>query len=307
MLRLSGRRAGVVLVYHGVADAQGDPRRDVVAPHGKRLVEEQLRHVRARYRPVRAAELQAAAGARRRGQRFPVAVTFDDDLDSHAKVSAPLLRGLGLPATFFLCGASLHAPFRFWWERLQAAVDAGLALPPGAPELELPPAAGERPWTGALHAVAMTIEAMPAAERDAIAAGLGERVGPDPPDAGMRAKLVRELVEAGFDVGFHTIRHDRMTALDDDALARALRNGRAELASLAGCELDSFAYPHGKADARVARAAGAAGFVSGFTTVPRVVGPDDDPLLQGRHEPSYDSAGHLAVELVKLLRSVPAP
>ena len=37
----------------------------------------------------------------------------------------PILRDAGVPATFFLCGASLGAPKSAWWERLQRAVQRG--------------------------------------------------------------------------------------------------------------------------------------------------------------------------------------
>ena len=51
----------------------------------------------------------------------------------------------------------------------------------------------------------------------------------DPPDAGLRAEDVRTLADAGFEVGFHTLRHDPLPQLDDEALRRAMVDGRAEL------------------------------------------------------------------------------
>src|ERR1043165_2875263 len=99
----------------------------------------------------------------------------------------PLLRGAGVPATFFVCGASLEAPFEFWWERLQRAADAGLMT-------------GTEP----IHAVASRIQQSPPKERDREAERLQQLVGPDRPDAGMRAGDVRALAAAGFEIGFHT-------------------------------------------------------------------------------------------------------
>ncbi len=125
LLRLSGRRAGLALVYHKLGDPPGDPRRELVPALSPRLFEAQLGHLARLYRVVPCRELQEAVAARRRGQRFPVAITFDDDLASHAGHALPALRAAGLPATFFLSGASLESPHRFWWERLQAAVDGG--------------------------------------------------------------------------------------------------------------------------------------------------------------------------------------
>lgn len=284
--RLSARRAGLVLVYHALAERGGDPGHELVPPHGLALFEAQLRHLRARYRLVPAKDILAAAAARRRGQRFPVAITFDDDLASHVRLAGPVLQRAGAPATFFLCGASLERPFSFWWERLQRAVDRGLD----------PPLEG----TG-VHQLAERIEAMGPQERDAVATQLAAELGPDPEDAGLRASDVRALVAAGFDVGFHTLRHDRLVTLPDDDLARAMTEGRAALEATLGRPLSLIAYPHGKADHRVARAARNAGFQLGFTGVPEPVVPGGDPLLFGRVVPAHGSVGALAVQLVRTL------
>jgi peptidoglycan/xylan/chitin deacetylase (PgdA/CDA1 family) len=240
---------------------------------------------------VPASALHDAAAARRRWQRIPLAITFDDDDAAHASVSAPILRRHGAPATFFLNGASLAAPFRFWWEALQLAVDRGLA-----DERLL-----GRPVPGDIHALALGVQTLPPAERDAVAGRLEALVGAVPPDAGMRAAQVGELVAGGFEIGFHTRRHDFLTILDEEALARAMAEGRDDLETLAGRPLDSIAYPHGGAGAREAEAARRAGFRWGFTTELRAVTKDTDPLLMGRVECSFRSVGHLALRLVRAL------
>ena len=73
-----------------------------------------------------AADILGAIRSRRRGERFPVAITFDDDLPEHVHEALPALRAAGVKATFFLNGASLDAPHAFWWEDLQRAVDGRL-------------------------------------------------------------------------------------------------------------------------------------------------------------------------------------
>lgn len=301
LLRLSSTRAGLAVVYHRVGDPQGDPRRQLVPPHGTALFEDQLRHMATCYRPVTAAALPAAVRSRRRGERFPVAVTFDDDLACHVDVSMPVLRRLGMPATFFLSGASLERPYRFWFELLEPAVGAGVALPAGLPAVSRPPVPGQEPYGGEIHRLALAIEELSPAERDAVASGLSDGLGPHPANAGLRADQVRRLVDAGFAIGFHTRRHDRLTELDEEALATAMVDGRQPLEALSGGPLQAVAYPHGKADARVAAAARRAGYRTGYTTAREAVPGAGDPLLCGRLEPSFESVGHFAVELVKLL------
>lgn len=289
-LRLSDRKLGIAVLYHGVGELQGDHERELAARHGTRLFEAQLRHLALHYRLVEAEKLLDAVRMRRRGQRFPVAVTFDDDLACHAGVALPILRALHVPATFFLCGASLKAPFAFWWERLQAVVERGVDVP----SLGL---SGE--WaTGKVQELGRQIELMSTGQRDALAANLLAVLGSDPPESGIQAHDVRALVEGGMTVGFHTRRHDALTLLDDEALDAAMQHGSRELEDAAGRPLEAVAYPHGRADARVAAAARRAGFRVGFTAAGEPVSAASDPLLLPRIMPYYRSAGQFALQLV---------
>ena len=244
-----------------------------------------MRHLKTRYRVVPASELLEAVRARKRGERIPVAVTFDDDNASHAAKAMPILKRAALPATFFVCGASLERPFAFWWERVERALASGVAsveeLRAMVPESSLNSASTK----SGMRAVAADIEFMPPEERDALADELGRRLGPDPPDAGLRAAALRELRAAGFDLGFHTLRHHNLTVLDDQRLASAMSEGREALETAVGGELaPMIAYPGGKWDERVVSAARAAGYDPGFgfTTEGTPVEPDSDPLALGR-------------------------
>ena len=304
-LRVTGARVGFAVFYHRVGDPPGDPSRELVPNLGTGLFDAELRYLASRYRLVPASRLHEAASARRRGERFPLAITFDDDLPSHIRHAAPSLRRHRAPATFFITGASLEAPCAFWWELLQLAVDRGMG------EQELLAAVSSRratskgsPEEAALHAAARAIRDMDPDARDRVTARLQELAGPPPADAGMPASHVRELLETGFELGFHTRRHDALAGLPESALMNAMVEGREELEAVAG-PLTTIAYPHGMADRRVAAAARKAGFRSGFTGVREAVHAESDPLLMGRIEASFASTGQLAVRLAReLIRSL---
>jgi peptidoglycan/xylan/chitin deacetylase (PgdA/CDA1 family) len=295
LLRMTAAKAGAVVVYHEVSERHGDPASELVPPMGRAFFERQLAHLKRRYRPVRASELMEAVETRRRGGRFPVSITFDDDLPSHVAISAPALTEAGVPASFFLTGASLHQPHRFWWERLQDAARQGV-------DIHLLANIPDR--TATIHDVADSIERMAPAARDAIDSQLAGLVGPDPEDGGLRTKDVASLVGAGFELGFHTRRHYRLTTLDSDALSEAMREGREELERLAGRRLNAIAYPHGQADRRVAQAAATAGFDFGFAGRGLAMGDRSDPLLIERMGPSYTSVTQFRYDLVRALRNV---
>ena len=297
--RWSTRRVGLALCYHRISDPQGDPERELVPPLGIKGFEAHVRYLNRRCRLVRASELLDAARGRRRGERFPVAITFDDDLPSHVRGAMPVLERHGAPATFFLCGASLERPFAFWWERLQRAWDRG-GVDRGMLE-EL--AAGDgNPGEATIKQVAAAIRAVPPDRRHALAEELVARGGPDPPDSGMRAGEVERLAAAGFEIGFHTLHHDPLPSLDDRALAEAMIEGKGTLERTAGTPIVAIAYPYGDADQRVAAAARSAGYRRGFAGSGQAVAAGSDPLMLGRHDPGVGTVGDLALMLARGLR-----
>jgi peptidoglycan/xylan/chitin deacetylase (PgdA/CDA1 family) len=297
--RRSSRRVGLALVYHKLGDSQEDREGHLVAALGAELFEGQMRHLKAHYRPVPASGLLDAVRERRRGESIPVAVTFDDDLHSHVRIAMPILRRLDVPATFFVCGASLDGPHAFWWERLQRAYDRG-----GAETIRelLPASIGRGASTPTIREAARAIEALPTAEKEEISDLILDQIGGDPPDAGLREVDLRSLVESGFEIGFHTRRHPVLPNLTDGELLGALTDGRERIESIVRGPVRVISYPHGKADQRVAQTARSAGYVLGFTTEVRAFREGDDPLLIGRPYPDYGGVKRFTLELARTMR-----
>jgi peptidoglycan/xylan/chitin deacetylase (PgdA/CDA1 family) len=289
--RTSRARAGVALVYHRVGGDGGDASVEILPAVSSAAFAGQLRHFRRHYRMVPASGLLEAVRSRRRGQRFPLSITFDDDLASHIHHALPALRRAGLPATFFIGGHTLGKPQPFWWEDLQRAVDDRLVEPQSVPhvaEEDLRAALARSPK--AIFRVAATIEELEGPKRNETAAALRAAVGDPPADDGLRAADINALGAAGLEIGFHTLRHEALPALPDANLEQALTEGRDALAAVTGTPLDLISYPHGKADERVAEAARAAGFRLGFTTKRSPVTPEADPLLLPRIPPALSAA-----------------
>lgn len=297
-VRATDRRVGLAVMHHRVAPRAGDPARELVPAVSTALLDQQLAYVRRHLRLVAAEELLAAAGARRRGKPVPVAVTFDDDTACHLEHAAPVLRRHGAPAVFFLNGRALHGPAPYWWEWLQAVLDAGVPLGdvlPADAAARLGP--DPQPWE-----VSRAVEDLGPAAREELVARW-RALAPAAPAPGLDAAAVRALAAQGFSIGFHGTRHEPLPLLGDDELAAELRDGRPAVEAAAGAPVTLLAYPHGRADARVAAAARSAGFSAAFTVEQEPVTPASNSMLLGRVDGAVGSLADFAWALARTLVS----
>jgi peptidoglycan/xylan/chitin deacetylase (PgdA/CDA1 family) len=226
-------------------------------------------------------------------KRAAVAVTFDDDLPSHAEHALPVLRELGVPATFFLSGRALHGLGPYWFQQLEAILIAY----------------GERRTAAFLHLSEVGArELVLACEANA---DLRRRVNDLAAELASPGILDRDAIAAlaagGMTIGFHTVEHTVLPALAGAALDNAVTRGREDLAAVAGAPVNYFAYPHGKADTQSATAVRRAGFNAAFTGLPQPVRDGDDRHLLGRWEPGPLGVDDLLVNIaVRLHRVGPA-
>ena len=203
----------------------------------------------------------------------PVMVTFDDGYRSCHDVALPILRELGIPATFFIATSFVTERRLYWWERIAFALHAArrprakLAYP--APiEIDVAdPAARhlldnlvKNTWgieigrfLAELYA-ALDVEWSPA-----IDAEHADRLI-------MTWDQVRALERAGMSVESHTRHHHVLETLDDDGLRDELAGARDDLERELGHPVHAIAYPVGRRvqSARILAAIAAAGYRLGF-------------------------------------------
>jgi peptidoglycan/xylan/chitin deacetylase (PgdA/CDA1 family) len=227
----------------------------------------------------------------RRSRRPRFALTFDDDYATHFRHVLPVLRGLGVPATFFLSGRALHGLGPYWWEVLEAWMRQD---GPGrvARVLDIP-----RPEP---QAIAAACEEDPARQH---------RLEADGADTGdqLRPREIAALAAAGMTIGFHTVTHPVLPRLAPQDRHRVLTDGRERLQDLTGQRLAVLAYPHGRADAVTAADARAVGYDSAWTGAGRAVSRQSDRWLLGRWEAgAIDATVLRARALARLLRPVHA-
>lgn len=292
-VRRSPAIRGAAIVFHAVHPHGGDPDVEIDPPVATTRLDRAVGYLARHYELVSASELPSAARTRGAGERVPIALTFDDDLPGHLEHAAPVLERHGAGATAFLCGA--RSPF--WWQLLQVAVDTRAidppALDPVPPEL-VEQALERRPR--AIGRLAKAVEDLAPAERDRVSACLEGAVAVTPPLLGMEGAAA--LAARGWEIGFHTRRHDVLTVLDDRALREAIHDGREEVL---GGGPRTLAYPHGKAGEREAAAAREAGYRTAYTGRAEIFTDHTDPHLIGRLQPDTGTLGRFALQLARML------
>jgi peptidoglycan/xylan/chitin deacetylase (PgdA/CDA1 family) len=90
---------------------------------------------------------------------------------------------------------------------------------------------------------------------------------------GMRPKMVRELVAAGWEVDSHTVTHPDLTRVEPGRLRSELVRSRALIRRDFGEPADFFCYPAGRYDPSVVAAVKRAGYLGATTTNPGNAGP----------------------------------
>ncbi len=102
----------VVVAFHRVNDWMAE---DGITCNSARF-EEFCRFFAAHFRVVPLSE-QVAGCRARHGMGGTLSITFDDGYEDNIQVAAPILRKLGLPATFFVATAFIGTNFAPPWDR----------------------------------------------------------------------------------------------------------------------------------------------------------------------------------------------
>jgi len=208
--------------------------------------------------------LSEAVALWQRGERAEkplAAITFDDGYQDNHVHAAPVLRQHGLRATFFIIAGLVGSRQLPWYD------EAGRAWNTLAARGDAP--AGQ---DCAFDAIAWA-KLLPAQERLDWVAELSARAALSPApeiDCIMTAAQLQSLVDAGHEIGSHSLTHPIVTRCNDGDLRMELEESRERLGELVHAPVLSFCYPNGDHDLRTLEALRRAGYTCAATMDPGV-------------------------------------
>jgi peptidoglycan/xylan/chitin deacetylase (PgdA/CDA1 family) len=246
----------------------------------------------AHRRVVPLAEVVAALESGRSLAPGTVAITFDDGYLDQARVAAPILAALGLPATFFLATGAIDRGAPQWVDELysiyRTRTASMLRLAPG-PSFDL----AEPHAVAASHAlVAGRLLVADDDERQALFAALRQQLRPtaDPPRRTADWREVRELAaRPAFAIGVHTREHLALPHHDRARVAAELERCIADVRAATGVRPEFFSFPYGMSCAMSRRLVAAQFRAAVVTGPPALVGRRADRFALPRIEAPRDT------------------
>jgi peptidoglycan/xylan/chitin deacetylase (PgdA/CDA1 family) len=290
---------GAILMYHRVATLSPDVAGLCMPPE---LFRAQMEHIAHTYEPVHLGALTGESALPRRA----VAITFDDGyLDTFA--ASDILRGLGMPATFFV---NSHAGGETFLDSLSRVFLEGNDTPQQL-ELSVPGVSlsascgnviGRRAAFDTLREIGYQL---PADVRRELLFALYRWSGLDPAPRTSHRMLtpgeLRELADRPkHSIGAHTENHLWLPAQPHSVRIREIAINRRYLQDVLGQEICDFAYPYGAYDQETVGICRSVGFRFGVTVMPGPVRPWNDPLLLPRIEVRPQTADSFAVMMESL-------
>jgi peptidoglycan/xylan/chitin deacetylase (PgdA/CDA1 family) len=287
----ANHRGLLILMYHSIGGSD-------LLHRGLRVSEKNFaRQLEYLTRHFQIVPLVPAVKLMRRGEPVPegaVALTFDDGFRDNYETALPLLKKYRCPATVFVATEPLTRRTSLWPYKLMYRVLRSqarrLEFSPG----ELPGIAPavfdletKRQRRGALNVIERMLWDVSRAERERLLGVIAEKLGMAP-DSDPFDELpmltwdqLREMAEAGIEIGSHTVSHPVLSALGREEALGELLDSKKLLAAELGRPVKVFAYPFGRPQhftAESERLVRQAGYEAACTTVRGVNRSDTNPL-----------------------------
>ena len=236
------------------------------------------------------------------------AITFDDGYADNCTVALPVLRGLGLHATFFIAVGYLDGG-RMWNDTVIEAVRgaSGPQLDLTALQLGTHSIATPAERSAAIQRVVRQLKYYALEQRGVLADALAGQVGASlPDDLMMSSAQLLKLRQSGMGIGAHTISHPILANVPNERAWHEIVEGKRRLEAIVRAPVTLFAYPNGKPgrdyNATHVRMVRDAGFDAALSTAWGAAKFGCDPFQIPRFTPWDRAAWSYALRLMRNLR-----
>ncbi len=237
----------------------------------------QMRYLARNHEVITCRDLARLIDAGRPVPRRAVIVTFDDGYQDNHAVVLPILRRHGVPAVVFVATGYMDSRETYWYDLLVhwmlRAQTADLEVPGTGQRLHV--AGDEEARRRTAQAALKHLKLLPESRRRETLESWRKAMGAPAGDefSGMNGPMswcqVKELADAGIEIGSHSVTHPVLANVADDAqLERELVDSKAQIEARTGQTVVSLAYPVGGPGAysdRVVDFVHRAGYRFGFT------------------------------------------
>jgi peptidoglycan/xylan/chitin deacetylase (PgdA/CDA1 family) len=246
------QNTGPILCYHNVVPAGYDGIGGAGVHMASDTFERQMRWLDAHYTIISLTEFIDRL-ERRASLRSTAVIAFDDGYNGVFEHAAPILNGLGLPATVFVVANAVGRAAGFWWDQptiVSVMTDSQ-----------------RESWLTDLRG-----------DDDAIVQAAAPAGRENLPRSHRPAdwNTIRQWLGKGIEIGVHSSTHRSLPTLTDAELDHEIEDSRDVVYDATGVVPEFFAYPYGCCDGRVSARVRLAGYRAALGLEPGLVGAGAD-------------------------------
>ena len=239
----------IILTYHRVLPSVDPFGIDTVT---STVFRDQMRCLAKHFTVLTIEEIAARLG---QGQPLPpncIAVTFDDGYADNYHHAYPILKALGIPATFYLATGCIGTGHVLWFDQVMKAFERSSHTAVSLPYAKDPVAlASQRERSTAGFRTLFWLRSLPTEQRDTSMREVFGRLGVVPPAHDpvlmMSWDQVRRMAADGYQFGSHTVSHPILSQLSLAEVSREVSESKRTIEAATGRPVTTFAYPSGRA------------------------------------------------------------
>lgn len=295
-----------ILIYHRVLSEQDSLHSYEVT---KESFDAQMAHLKAVFNvlPLREAVERLKNGTL---PARAACITFDDGYADNFTTALPILQKHGLSATFFIATGYLDGGRMFndtVVEAIRRSTASRLDLTSlGLGHFDL---SCREARVRAIGTILSAIKYLPVDERDALADRIARLATSEalPGNLMMTTAQLRQMHQAGMEIGGHTVRHPILSGLDAACARQEITGCKRFLEETLGAPVSLFAYPNGKPGRDYlqehARLVGESGFLAAVSTRAGCTSHAGDLMQLSRYTPWQSDINYFIPGLLRNLRN----